>query len=49
MARELGLAVWQVWSERESDAEWAADLERVLEGQREASKAEALKMTVRRG
>jgi hypothetical protein len=49
MGQKLGVAVWRVWSERKSDAEWAADLERVLEGQREASKAEALKMTVRRG
>jgi hypothetical protein len=47
MARELGVAVWQVWSGGKSDAEWAADLERVLEGQPDALKAEALKITVR--
>ena len=47
MAGELGVAVWRVLSERKSDAEWAADLERVLEGQSDALKAEALKMTVR--
>ncbi len=47
MAASLGVRVWKVWTAKKADAEWAAEIDGLLEGTSAAEKQEALRMTVR--